>query len=487
MKVLTVEQIKNSEKMAVENGLFSYADLMKNAGNATFEEIVSRYLVIGKKILVLVGNGNNGGDGLVVADLLRNAGAFVTIYAPFGLPTTDTAKCFIENVTDIPFCEYVFDNYDIYIDALFGTGLNRPLNLETETVIKRINEYDGIKISVDVPSGVMGDGVVYGTAFKADLTVTFIAYKLCQLLPQTSSLCGEVAVRDIGVDVGNNYSYLVIDEPTSKIYDKNSHKGTFGTALLFCGSYGMCGAEILSARAALISGAGIVKAVVCDKNYQAFTSAVPEAVTVPAETSSAGAPILYDKTVLSCISNANSILVGCGIGSSDEANLLVKKVLSFANVPTVIDADGINAVSRGIDILRNINAPLILTPHPKEMARLMNTTVGDVQEHRVEYAKRFACTYNCVLVLKGANTIVAAPNGEVYFNVTGNYGMAKGGSGDVLSGIIVSLLANGYDTLSAALTAVYVHGKAGDMAAKKYNKRTMLPSDIIEELKFISF
>jgi NAD(P)H-hydrate epimerase len=205
------------------------------------------------------------------------------------------------------------------------------------------------------------------------------------------------------------------------------------------------------------------------------------------ETAASGAPVVYDKTMLSALSGANSLLVGCGIGRSDEAKAAVKKALLYTNVPAVIDADGINAVAGDISILKNVNSEVILTPHPGEMARLLNTTVEDVEANRVVAAKRFACDNGCIVVLKGANTIVAAPNGEVYFNVTGNYGMAKGGSGDVLGGIIAALLANGYDALTAALTAVYVHGKAGDAAAEKYTKRTMTPCDIIGELKFISF
>ena len=487
MKVLTGEQIKCLEKSAVDNGLFSYIDLMKNAGSSVVDIICKRYNVSGRKVCVISGSGNNGGDGLVIADLLRNEGAFVTLYLPFGTPCTDTSKSFYDNVSDIPVVKFVDDNYDFYIDALFGIGLNRLLATETEELINRLNQFGGIKIAVDIPSGLFADGGIAQIAFKADLTVTFIGYKLSQLLPETSDYCGEVIVSDIGIKTDGIFSYKTIEPPKQKLFNKNSHKGTFGTAVLFCGSYGMCGAEILAAKSALISGAGIIKAIVCDKNYSAFTSAVPEAVTVPVETALSGAPILYDKTVLSAISKSSSILIGCGIGQSDEANLLVKKVLSFANVPTVIDADGINAVARNIDILRNITTPLVFTPHPGEMARLMNTTVSDVEKHRVEYAKKFACGYNCVLVLKGANTIVASPEGEVYFNTNGNYGMAKGGSGDVLAGIIVSLLANGCHPLEASLTAVYLHGEAGDRAAKRFTGRTMTPSDIIEELKFISF
>ena len=487
MKVLSCEQVRNVENSAVCGGLFSYTQLMQKASKAVFDAIISKYDVVGKSFLIIIGNGNNGGDGLVVSDLLRSAGAFVELYIPFGMPSTETASKFAEKIMHLPINHGINKDYDFYIDALFGIGFNRKLNDDIQYLIGILNRKKGIKIAVDIPSGMFADGGMAQEVFSADLTVTFISYKICQLIPPTSSYCGEIIVNDLGIDVGDNYSYSIVEPPIAKVYDKNSHKGTFGTALLVCGSYGMCGAQILSAKAACVSGAGIVKAIVCDRNYSAFNTSVPEAVTIPVETSIAGAPIIYDKTVLSALSKANSVLIGCGLGQSDDSVSIVKKVLSYTNVPTVIDADGINAVARDISILRNIKAPYILTPHPGEMARLINTTVADVENNRISYAKRFACNHQCVLVLKGANTIIASPQGEVFFNCYGNYGMAKGGSGDVLSGIIVALLANGYDTLTAAKTAVYVHAKAGDMAAEKYNKRTMLPSDILGELKFISF
>lgn len=487
MKVLSVEQIRRAEKSAVLSGLFSYADLMKNAGKSAFEEIVGRYDVVGKRFLILVGSGNNGGDGLVIADMLRNSGAFVELYLPFGLPKTDTARIFVKSVSNIPVCDRITKSYDFYVDALFGIGLNRPLSPESENLINFVNTLGGVKISVDIPSGIIADGGRTQAVFNADLTVTFIGYKLSQLLPETSDFCGEIVLKDLNTDVKNDYSYLTIDPPKPRKFVKNSHKGTFGTVLTVCGSYGMCGAAVLSAKAAAVSGAGIVKSVVCDKNYSAFTQSVPEAVTIPVETSADGAPIIYEKTALSALSGVAALLIGCGLGKTDAAKNAVKKFLKVTDVPTVIDADGINMLADNIDILRGIRVPYILTPHPGEAARLFNTTVSDIEAHRVQYAKKFACRYNCVMVLKGANTVVAAPDGEVYFNVTGNPGMAKGGSGDVLSGIIAALLANGYDTLQAALTAVYVHGAAGDRAAGKYTTRTMLPGDILEELKFISF
>lgn len=477
-------QIKTAEDNAVRNGIFSYARLMKIAGYTATREILNRHNVIGKKVCVMCGSGNNGGDGLVIASNLKHCGADVTLLLPMGFPVTDTALRFKGGVEGIKIIEDFYGDYDIVIDALFGIGLNRLLSEKIANLIEKINAYNCIKIAIDIPSGVFCDGGEVINAFRADLTLTFTAYKPCQLLPQTSDYCGETIVLDIGLPI-DDYAYLTIDKPETVTRPKNSHKGTFGTAVLFCGSYGMAGAEILAARAALRSGVGIVKALVCDKNYSAFTSSVPEAVTIPVTTAENGAPMVYDRTILSALSSSNALLIGCGLGRSDEARKLVIRTLEKTQIPTVIDADGINALMGGINIIRKVNAPVILTPHPAEMARLCDTTTDVIEANRVKYAKKLAVENNCYLVLKGTNTIVATPNGRIFFNTTGNEGLATGGSGDVLSGMIVSRLAQGYDPLTAVLNSVWLHGAVADMLAEKMPTRAIMPSDIIEGLKTI--
>ncbi len=485
MKVLLSNQIKTAEDNAVSDGIFSYAELMKIAGDTATKEILKRYQIIGKKVCVLCGSGNNGGDGLVIAGNLKNRGADVCLLTPIGFPSTDTALVFKEYVSDIKILNDFTEDFDIVIDALFGIGLNRFLSENIAKLINKINKYNCTKIAIDVPSGVFCDGGEVQCAFNADLTLTFSAYKPCQLLPQTSKFCGETVVLDIGLPL-EDYAYLTIDIPEKVNRPKISHKGTFGTALLFCGSYGMCGAEILAARAALRSGVGIVKALVCDKNYQPFTTSVPEAVTIPVGTDVGGSPMVYDRTILSSLSNSNALLIGCGLGRSDEAKKLVLRTLEKTQIPTVIDADGINALQGGIDIIRKINAPVILTPHPAEMARICDTTTDAIESNRIKFAKKFSIENGCYLVLKGTNTIVATPNGRIFFNTTGNDGLATGGSGDVLSGMIVSRLAQGYDPLTAILNSVWLHGAVADKLAGIMPTRAILPSDIIEGLKTIS-
>lgn len=480
MKILNKEHIIASEQNCAESGT-SYDTMMIRAGEAAAAEICRRYDVCNKLITIVCGNGNNGGDGFVIASKLSMAGARVEVLLPLGEPRTQTALKQFNFPSDVNVVNRLDVNSDIVVDALFGIGLDRAVKGELAELIDEINAMSAVKIAIDIPSGVLCDGGVPGAAVIAELTLTMIAAKPCFFLPPSNEYCGEIAVLDIGAEpVGCDYA--TIEQPTFKKRAKNSHKGTFGTALLLCGCYGMCGAEILAARAALRSGAGIVKAVVCDKNYVPFCTAVPEAVTVPTDTCQSGAMSVSEDTLSLLLANAASVLIGCGLGSSEEAKKLTYSVLKKVNTPIIIDADGINAVSSDISIIKKIKAPVILTPHPGEMARLCNTSVSEIEADRVGFAGRFAVENNCILVLKGANTVVASPDGSIYFNTTGNPGMATGGSGDVLAGIIVGLLAQGVEPLGAAKAAVWLHGNAGDLASLKKGQRSMLPSDIIEEL-----
>lgn len=485
MKVLTKAQVRAAEENAVSSGIFSYLQLMRNAGKRACEIINEKYPVKGKRVTVVCGTGNNGGDGLVIAYELSLLGAEVTVCSPLGGVKTDTAKGCLKLIKGLCVTADIKADCDMLIDAVFGIGLDRPVTGATAALIDKMNACGGIKIAVDLPSGVMCDGGIVTCAFKADLTVTFIALKPCFFLPQSAEFCGEVSVADIGA-VPTEYAYKTISPHTPIARPKNSHKGSFGTALIVCGSYGMCGAQILAAKAALRSGAGIAKAVVCDKNYPAFCAAVPEAVTVPVKTAESGAPILNKEDILSCLEGSNALLIGCGLGQSDEAKKLVLGTLEAVKIPTVIDADGINAIAGSINIIEKIKAPVILTPHPGEMARLCHTTVSEIEGNRIGYASRFASEHSCVLVLKGANTIVALPGGEVFFNTTGNPGLATGGSGDVLAGITVSLLAQGFSAAHAARSAVWLHGTAADNAALHISQSALLPGDIIRELKRLS-
>ncbi len=481
MSVLTVDLIRRSEENAVTGGAFSFRELMYKAGTTAGEIITSKYNCQNKKIAVLCGNGNNGGDGFVVAEYFYAHGADVTIITPLGAPKTEDAIYYCSKASHIKTADTFEDRYDIIVDAIFGIGLNKPLSDELCSLFEQINLSPAIKIAIDIPSGIEADtGKILGAAIDADLTVTFIALKLCFLLPAGSDFCGEVVVADIGVEPIDK-TYDIIKKPVFPKRRHNSHKGTFGTAFLICGSYGMAGAAILAARAALRSGVGIAKCLLCEGIYAPFTAAVPEAVCIPISQALTGS-LKYSADISEFIEGASALLFGCGVSQNGDTLKILSDIIEKSAIPTVIDADGINLLSLHIDLLKKSKAPIILTPHPAEMARLCGCTVKEIEADRIGKARHFATLYNCVLVLKGANTIVATPNGEIAININGNTGMATGGSGDVLAGILVSLLAQGFSIAEAAKAAVFLHGEAGDKAAARKGERAMLPSDIIEEL-----
>jgi len=483
MQILNRDLIKKSEESAVLGGAFSFRTLMGIAGRTAAEKICERIDLSGKRIAVLCGNGNNGGDGFCVADYLYGKGALVTVVTPFGLPKTENALYYYNELEFVEKSDVFspYNNYDIIIDALFGIGFNRTPDDNTARLFDTVNNCNGYKIAIDIPSGVDCDnGRVYTSAIKADLTVTFIALKPCFVLPDGSDYCGETIVADIGVKP-IDYTFLTTSEPIFSKRRHNSHKGSYGTALLINGSYGMAGAAILAAKAALKIGLGIAKCVLCDKIYTPFTVSVPEAVCLPVSTTENGT---IDSTKLdfsTVFDKCDAVLFGCGVKNDKHTEKILLDVIK-SGIPSVIDADGINILAHCIDILKECKKEVILTPHPGEMARLMKKSVAEVEQDRVNIARNFAIKYGCVLVLKGANTIIASPNGEIFFNMTGNPGMATGGSGDLLSGIMVSLLAQGFSALDSAKAAVYLHGKAGDKAAEKKGERALLPSDMLEVL-----
>ncbi len=267
----------------------------------------------------------------------------------------------------------------------------------------------------------------------------------------------------------------VTKPPKIEKRDKQSHKGTFGTALLVCGSYGMAGAAILAAKAALRSGVGKLKMAVHKRIYPVCAVSTPEAVFLPYG-------LFFKKAALKDIQTADSILFGCGCGFSKSTLEKLKLIVKNASCPIVVDADGINILSRNINILKRAKTPIILTPHPLEMSRICGKSVTEINANRISVAADFAKTHGVYLVLKGNETVIAAPDGRVNINPTGNAGMATGGSGDVLAGIIAGILAYNTDVFDAVTKAVYIHGMAGDIAAEKLSETAMLPIDIIKEL-----
>ncbi len=481
MDVLSKKLIRLSEENAVHNGAFSFLELMQIAGDTAYKIICKNIELTGKKIAVVCGNGNNGGDGFVIADNLKKSGMDVTVITPLGEPVTDSAKHYYSALLDVEVTTVIDKEYDVIIDALFGIGLNRPLDSDIIKIINKINSQNAYRVAIDIPSGIESDsGKILGACVNADLTVTFIALKPCFMLPPATDFTGKTVVADIGVKP-TDYTYKTIDPPILPERKKNSHKGTFGMATLICGSYGMAGAAILSARACLRSGVGIAKCIIPKSIYKILTCAVPEAVCV-IERQTASGTFKGNANLSKALEKATAVLIGCGIGNNKQTAKLVKRLIENTKIPTVIDADGINALVSNINVLKKTNAPIILTPHPAEMARLCSISVSEVENDRVNTALRLAREYNCIIVLKGANTLIATPNGEVRFNTCGNNGLATGGSGDVLAGITVSYLAQGLKPLEAVKAAVYIHSATADKVASIKGERALLPSDIIEAL-----
>lgn len=464
--------------------------LMQNAGRAAAEYIINATPTEGKTALLLCGKGNNGGDGFIIAEALLLSGAEVTVLLTHGLPATDSAqKAFAllsdgVRVTDLS----SFDSskpFDLVVDAVFGTGANgKELDPELAGLFAKIGRSD---FAVDVPSGLSCD-TAEGAEFAlpSKTTLTFGAPKLCHLLPRGREISGHVETLNIGIteeDFEKSGAFIrEIAPATTEKRRPTCHKNDFGTLLSVCGSYGMSGASIIAGKAALRSGVGILKQACVEENYLPCAVTLPEAVLLPCKTEGktygkASLPALKE-----ALSSADALLMGCGMGVSDSAKSVVEELLKTTKVPTVLDADGINMVASDIELLKDVKAPLILTPHPGEMARLLSVSPANIEKNRFETAKNFAQNYGVILVLKGANTVVADPKGNLFVCTKGNSGMATAGSGDMLAGIIAALLAKGKDPLSAALDGVWLHSAAGDVTAEELGEEAMLPTDMIDRL-----
>ncbi len=467
----------------IENNFYKTADssdiLMERAGFALYEEIKS-VAKKGSKITVLTGSGNNGGDGYVAARLLADNGYLVAVCQIFA-PKTELCKQKSNDYKGkvLPFSKELFFGSDILVDCVFGTGFKGEISKEIKEIFNCFNESSAFKISADIPSGLIADssGLNDG-ALSSNVTLTFIGYKYCQMFFPSAENCGKVKLCELGLCEeflkGFKNFGKVIETVKIKERKRNSHKGTFGTATLICGSEGMAGAAVLSAEACLRSGVGLAKVVCHSSIYPVLTKCLPEALFLPLPQK--------ESELKNAIENSQSVLIGCGLSTSSEAKELLKTSLNFANKTLIIDADGINLLAGSIELLKGSKAEIILTPHPKEMARLCGVTVKEIEENRLHFAKTFAKEQGVTVVLKGAITVVATPNGSVYFNILGNSGMATGGSGDVLSGILASLCAQGYALKDAVCGAVYIHAKAGDIAKEKLCEESLLASDIIKNL-----
>jgi ADP-dependent NAD(P)H-hydrate dehydratase / NAD(P)H-hydrate epimerase len=468
-------------------------DLMEKAGTLCALALI-KIIPESKPVFVFCGSGNNGGDGLVIARILFEKGYDVNV---FTLKTgknmsidfqrnLDRWKALgkLENklvsTDDIP----VLDKNSIVIDAIFGIGLTRiPDGIILET-IKEINKNAGFIVAVDLPSGLMVDSSckdVIENVIHANITLSIGLPKLCFLLTENDVCTGSVIPIDIGLEQDaidkcktNNHLVDLGHMRTSlQPRKKSAHKGSFGHALLMAGSYGKAGAGVLSAKACLRSGVGLLTCQIPRSNYEIIQTSVPEAMTIVDEAA-------LDLQTLHKFDKYSCIGIGPGIGTSKETAQLLKGLIHSANIPVVFDADALNILSENKTWLSFLPANSVLTPHPKEFERLFGTTHNDYE--RIELLRISAIKNRVTIVLKGHHTITAATNGNCYFNSTGNAGMATGGSGDVLTGVITSLIAQGVGTLDACIEGVYLHGLAGDLALENQSQESLVAGDIVENL-----
>ena len=443
-----------------------------------------------RKVLVICGSGNNGGDGYAIARLLHLKGHDVTIFFAGNSQKRSEENAQQAKIAahyEIPVITNLgTEEYSVIIDALFGTGLKREVTGHYREVLCSVNQMAGKKVAVDLPSGIHDTtGARMGIAFCADLTVA-IAFPKRGLFLQEGNVCaGKILTGDIGISsetfsegtvtFGYEKQDLFLGFPKRK---KNSHKGSYGKVLMIAGSKGMSGAAYLSAKAAYAVGAGLVQIYTHEENRVILQQLLPEAIITTYDT--------FDSEQLEkLIQWADLIGIGCGLGKSDTAERVMQYTLKRALVPCVVDADGINILSKHMEWIEETNALIVLTPHMKEMSRMLQCSVKELIEQRMEKLHAFVERYKVVCVLKDARTLVAKEHQNTYLNLSGNAAMAKAGSGDVLAGVIVGILAQKCEPYTSACLGVFLHGLAGDMARDKKGAYSVLASDLVAEISSV--
>ncbi len=492
MKIFSAAQIKACDAYTIYASGITSVELMERAA-AKCVSWINENLPPDSLFIVLCGTGNNGGDGLAITRMLHKQGygakAFLLHFSEELSDDCRTNLKRLQNVdnklveilspetfiTDVP-------RNVVLIDAILGTGLNRPAEGWLAALINQFNDLPNRKIAIDIPSGMPADNIPKGEApvLEADDTLSFQFYKRAFLHPETGSRAGNIHILDIGLHQtfieSTHSNYQVIDKEVVKyIYKPRSrfaHKGDYGLAFIIGGSYGMAGACVLAAKAAIRSGAGKVKALLPECAYDIIQVSVPEAMCI-----AKGEKYV---TRICEWEQAQAIGIGPGLGQRDETARTFAGFIEACTMPVVIDADGLNLLAAQPDLLYKVPANSILTPHPKEFERLFGKAVNSM--FQLEHARTQAMKYNIFIVLKGHYTIVVTPEGESWYNITGNPGMATAGSGDVLTGILTGLLAQGYEPYDAAMLGVYLHGLAGDYAAKENSEEAMIAGDIIDNL-----
>lgn len=492
MRVCTAKQMNEADRFAIDVLGIPGTELMFHVASGIFEKISENIVDLHqKKMIILAGNGNNAGDGFALAGIACEADMLVSIIRINDREFSEDAAYYAAQISDIPVyrfdqqeeeCKRILREADVIVDAMYGTGFRGSLSGAAAVCTALANTCRAFRVSADLPSGVCCDtGAVADDAFRADLTVTFTAKKPCHFLYPAADYCGKVEVCDIGIpervlDDGRMWE-ITSDLVRSVLPARaaNSHKGTFGRLLTYCGSENMTGAAVLCTGAALHTGVGLVEVVGPSEVIAAVSAYHPEPVYTRLSATPEG-----DNALLVAAGRAKAIVCGCGLSLAAGQERRVTSLVRHASCPMVVDADGITALSRNIDILASHTKDLVLTPHPLEMARLIGKPVEEIQADRIGIASAFAQEHRVTVVLKGANTVVAAPDGRVWLNAVACSALAKGGSGDVLSGIIGGLLAQGVEAPWAAVIGVYIHAQAALLGAQANTEYCLLPSQLHE-------
>jgi hydroxyethylthiazole kinase-like uncharacterized protein yjeF len=512
MRVVSAGQMRNIDSKAINNFGIPGAVLMENAALAVVREIKeilageSKKSLRGQKGVIVVGKGNNGGDGLAIARHLNVLGMEVTVFL-FANPTdlSGDAKLnydlyqrmggkivLVEDEKQIRLFKLALLQSQIVVDALYGTGFKGALPELTASFVEDINKAELPVVCIDIPSGLEADtGKVHNLAVKGDLTVTFGLPKLGHFLGEGPLYTGKLVIDQISIpeNILNEekiLAYLLTDEvvkPLIPLRHPQGHKGTHGRAVLIGGSVGMSGAVILAGKAAQRCGIGLLQIVVPEALVETVDLGVIEATVWPSKDyemlSENSWPVIAER-----IEGANACAVGPGLKQTESFLTVLKNILKESDVPVIMDADALNLISRETDLLslRKGKGTLIVTPHPGEMARLCGCSIAEVQENRLQIAVSKALEWGAIVVLKGAGTIIASPDGRVFLNSTGNAGLGTGGTGDVLTGCILSWIAQGVPPLGAACLGVYLHGKAGDLLQEQFGLSGFTASEVAEYL-----
>lgn len=492
MKILSAEQIRAIDAATIQNEPVSSLELMERAAMACFRRLI-QLLDAENDIVVFCGMGNNGGDGLAIARLLISHGyrcqAFVLRHAEkFSADAEPNYQQLKEHFPGHVFDVNTADDLPapkkaVAIDALLGTGLNKPVDGLLAAGIAHMNRYYDQIISIDVPSGLFIDSATpnHDLAVHSTLTLTFQLPKLAFLWAGNKKLVPEFEILNIHLDAkeiarhGTHYHYLTQPEVAAllKPRKKFSHKGTYGHGLLLAGGEGTSGAACISAAACLRSGAGLLTVHSTAATLQALMIQLPEAMSIMD-------PQHDHISELQATDRYDAIAIGPGCGTHEDTQLVLKKLLHYYSGKLVIDADGLNILAENPTWLSFLPPGTLLTPHPKEFERLAGKQSDDAE--RLHALKQFSMRYNCIVILKDAHTAIAMPDGNVFFNSSGNPGLAKGGSGDALTGILLGLMTRGYTPAQAAIIGTFVHGYAADLCVKRSSMESLLISDAIARL-----